>query len=359
MLIQCTKKLLDALKIKPEQAPDEEPLFSWHANLLVINRRKTLVLMNDSSRYLVVFHGLKAKDFKNLNTRIIDTIRETLLADLIKPEIVERFLKHSSEIGYAKTKNRTMVARLNKSCERVWAYSDELNPETIIQTPISKRVNASLVGDGKGDYILPNELMYQELETFAKEPLFSCQAVTFKATLVLEHHKIWRRAILPLSITFRQLHAVLQTLFDWQNYHLHDFYIYDGKKPVVNLVCSEDAFDEPNDVPMIMETDKKLSDYVPKYSELKYTYDFGDDWEHFIEIESISENYPNNYPICLEGEGTAPPEDVGGEGGYDEFLEAMANPEHPEHKSMVEWSQMQLYLDFNLENVNRELKELR
>lgn len=32
-----------------------------------------------------------------------------------------------------------------------------------------------------------------------------------------------------------------------------------------------------------------------------------------------------------------PPEDVGGLGGYFEFLEAVTNPHHEEHESMIEW----------------------
>jgi len=54
MLIRCTKKLLDELKIKPNLELEEEPLFSWHANLLNINHRKTVVLVNDSNRYIIV-----------------------------------------------------------------------------------------------------------------------------------------------------------------------------------------------------------------------------------------------------------------------------------------------------------------
>ncbi|MCD8509707.1 MAG: hypothetical protein LRY73_07405 [Bacillus sp. (in: Bacteria)] len=65
MLIQCTKKMLDELKRKPEEQVEEEaPLTSWHANIITLQRRKTLVLVNDQNRYTVVLHGLKAKDIK-------------------------------------------------------------------------------------------------------------------------------------------------------------------------------------------------------------------------------------------------------------------------------------------------------
>src|SRR5699024_8237482 len=77
MLIQCTKKLLDQLKIKPQAPPEieEEKLFSWHANLLTINRRKAVVLVNDSNRYVIVLYGLLARNFKKLDELIFEAIR--------------------------------------------------------------------------------------------------------------------------------------------------------------------------------------------------------------------------------------------------------------------------------------------
>ncbi len=39
----------------------------------------------------------------------------------------------------------------------------------------------------------------------------------------------------------------------------------------------------------------------------------------------------------MAGERAAPPEDVGGTHGYEEFLGAIGNPTHPEHKNMLAW----------------------
>ncbi len=44
------------------------------------------------------------------------------------------------------------------------------------------------------------------------------------------------------------------------------------------------------------------------------------------------------YPACIAGERSAPPEDVGGAGGYADFLEAIANPDHEEHQATLEWA---------------------
>lgn len=358
MLIQCTKKLLDELGIKPVKDFTEEPLFSWHTNLVRINHRKTVVLVNDSNRYVIVLYGLKKKDFNNINEIIPKAIREMLLDEGIKIKIVEDFMQHSPQIVYTKTKDRSMVARMNKACDVIAFFGGEYKNSTIFQSTVSMKASASLVGDGKNDYFHPNELMYKELEAFANEPVFSCKAVQLKITLELDKHNVWRRIVVPYNITFKNLHDILQVAFDWKEWHLHEFYVYEEEQPVVNLVCNEEAFAYPNDTEMIMEKDVKLSAYIPKYRRLEYNYDFGDFWQHYIEVEEMIEDYPQNYPVCLAWEGNTPPEDVGGDGGYEEFLEAFHDPDHEDHENMVQWSKMQWYRDFDLDFTNGRLKNV-
>jgi hypothetical protein len=44
-----------------------------------------------------------------------------------------------------------------------------------------------------------------------------------------------------------------------------------------------------------------------------YLYDFGDGWEHKVELEKILPREAGvRYPICLGGERVCPPEDCGG-----------------------------------------------
>ncbi|MEH7123005.1 plasmid pRiA4b ORF-3 family protein [Bacillus sp. JJ1773] len=374
MLIQCTKKLLDQLDIKSDIQVKEEPLFSWHAHLITLNRRKTIVLVNDQNRYVVVLHGLKAKDFKNLDKVLLQGIRETFMEEGIKDEVIEKFLFQSKEISYTKTKDRTSVARMNKACENVYFFEELLENDSIFNTRMSMRVSRFLVGDGKNKYIVPNEEMYKNLEEFAGEPIFMTKAVQLKVTLRLEKRNVWRRILVPINSTFNHLHHILQAAFGWRNYHLHEFYVYgnapfeqvlstnhsahhkEGLKPVVNLVSHEEAFAYRTDVEMKLDSDIKLSEYIPAYKRLKYNYDFGDNWQHDIEVEEVIENYDANYPVCLEGGGNTPPEDVGGTYGFEEFLKILADPMHPDHNHMIQWGKMQGYEEFDIKKVNRELK---
>ena len=98
---------------------------------------------------------------------------------------------------------------------------------------------------------------------------------------------------------------------------------------------------------------------------IRYTYDFGDDWVHEIVVEKILDRDPVlDYPCCTGGRRAAPPDDCGGIWGYDELVEVLADPDHPEHKERLEW----LGLDdasqfdpaaFDLDEVNRALAKLR
>jgi hypothetical protein len=61
---------------------------------------------------------------------------------------------------------------------------------------------------------------------------------------------------------------------------------------------------------------------------IEYEYDFGDGWRHEVAFEGRPTAEPGRrYPLCLEGEGTCPPEDVGGVWGYAEYLQAHRRPE--------------------------------
>jgi hypothetical protein len=102
----------------------------------------------------------------------------------------------------------------------------------------------------------------------------------------------------------------------------------------------------------------KLSEYIPACKRIKYNYDFGDNWEHYIEVERMIDDYDVNYPVCLDGEGNTPPEDVGGKHGYEEFLEVISDERHPEHRGTVIWGEGQGYKDFDIEMVNRRLSHL-
>jgi hypothetical protein len=158
----------------------------------------------------------------------------------------------------------------------------------------------------------------------------------FKITLLGTKPPIWRR-IQVKDGTLDKLHEHIQTAMGWTNSHLHQFEI-DGER----FGDPELLDDGYSDSDCIDSTVAKISEVVPEDGgrfRFLYEYDFGDGWAHEILFEGCVRAEPKGrYPLCVEGARACPPEDVGGVGGYDEFLEALADPEHEQHESLLHWS---------------------
>jgi pRiA4b ORF-3-like protein/uncharacterized protein DUF1841 len=140
---------------------------------------------------------------------------------------------------------------------------------------------------------------------------------------------IWRRLSLPGDMTLDVLHRVIQVTFGWEDCHLHEFEAKGRRYADITYQPVEGASDE---------REATLAALAPrKGSRLRYTYDFGDDWVHDIVVEATEPAEDEPRVVCLAAERAGPPEDSGGIWGYLHRLEAVADPEHPEHEDSLEW----------------------
>jgi Plasmid pRiA4b ORF-3-like protein len=157
----------------------------------------------------------------------------------------------------------------------------------------------------------------------------------FKITLKDIEPPIWRR-VQTRDCTLDRLHGHIQLAMGWTNSHLHDFDIAGQKYGDRDLL--EETFSEDN---YESSLDTKISEILPKsgkHFRFDYSYDWGDGWMHEVLFEGcLRATRGERYPLCVKGERCCPPEDVGGTGGYEEFLATIADPEHEEHDSMLRW----------------------
>jgi hypothetical protein len=163
---------------------------------------------------------------------------------------------------------------------------------------------------------------------------------------------VLRRVQVPGEITLAGLHEVVQVAMGWTDSHLHEFEV-DGARyglPDPDWDAGE-AADEAR---------VKLFRLLGQGDRMNYVYDFGDGWTHRLTVEKVLAAEPGvAYPRCVSGRCACPPEDVGGPWGYDGFLEAMADPTHPEHEQYREWVGGPFDpAAFDLDEVNEELAGL-
>jgi hypothetical protein len=188
MQIGCTKKLLDYLGQTGVVAnPEIDPLLSWSANLLTLNRRKAIAVVNDASRYGFVLYGLTAKNRKELNTLLLQGVRACLEAEHIAPAIIDRYIVDCGEtIVFSKTANRSLVARLNKFCERVDWFSENMCTEEVLQRKLLIALNDDYITTGK-EYRTPYDLLAAGLSRrYDVADIYHCRAGVFDVMLKLE-----------------------------------------------------------------------------------------------------------------------------------------------------------------------------
>jgi hypothetical protein len=150
---------------------------------------------------------------------------------------------------------------------------------------------------------------------------------------------VWRRIQVPTNYNFWDLHVAIQNSMGWLDYHLHQFSIkrpHAHKFTEIGIPDEEEFFD---DIEILPGWYVDVSSYFTDLGVLaNYKYDFGDGWEHGILLEGLLiKEKGTKYPQCVEGERKCPPEDCGGVPGYFDFLEAVLNPMHEEHKRMIAW----------------------
>ena len=151
-----------------------------------------------------------------------------------------------------------------------------------------------------------------------------------KITLRDTRPPVWRRIQVASSASLADLHLAVQVVMGWSDSHVHVFTDEDFHYGVPDPAYPGALRDE---------TGVRLEKVLKREKErLSYVYDLGDEWEHEVVLEKILPFDPGTrLPICLKGSRACPPDDVGGLPGYAAFLEAIADPSHPEHDERLEW----------------------
>lgn len=171
---------------------------------------------------------------------------------------------------------------------------------------------------------------------------------------------IWRRILLKSDITFEELHNIIQAIFNWEDYHMYQF---DRYKSYTNKEFMQEDMGYGDK--LYDASNFKISDELhSEKDKLKYTYDFGDDWEHEILLEKILQ--PDNkiqYPICTAGKRNGPIEDCGGICGYSDIVYMIENQDFSEAEYFMDDDGQYYYDDFdpayfNKDEINKRLKQV-
>lgn len=159
----------------------------------------------------------------------------------------------------------------------------------------------------------------------------------FRINLLGVSPPVWRTILVPHTYSFWDLHVAIQDATGWEGNHLHVFVLRDPLSREMLEIGVPDFYN-PDD-PILPGWNVKVAQFITLLNpKVVYTYDFGDVWRHSVTLQKVLPREKDvDYPRLVSGKRHCPPEDCGGPPGYKHFPEAISNPNHKNHKEMMEW----------------------
>lgn len=350
-----SKKIQDVLKFRPGTGSDEDnEIFSWTTGWVKAfeNSRAEdmLVFINNATRFTAAYYKAGKREIGKFERIAHVAVKQTLYHSYYNPLAVEKYLEmdpattfstNSSPVRRGWLSNAAMnlgvlvpqsVLRDKKNNVSSFSFSTEFNHMHSFKEPRGKK--------DTGNPTTPFNLMAEKIHDLTGiDPLVN-RVFVFELTQDLHIYKTVRKVIVPSWMKFDDFHILIQFLNKWWNYHLYGFEFYGeaSRFPEINLMPIKDDLTDQEDRRILTEG-RTLDEFFPEYSEMTYKYDYGDGWEINVKLLEVLDDYRGRLPFLIEADGAAPPEDVGGIGGFIEFRNAFLNPSDPEHESVREWAE--------------------
>ncbi len=319
-----------------------KPLPGDHRHRLLISGDELRELKNHTCGMAEAF-GLDRKIENYQGTRPITLYRWDLECLM---DVIDLALKDERDYPDKSTPEYQALKRLGERIHQEYdaVYGHEKIAQLAKVVALAKRLAMSSPAAAPGQK--PAVLKAPSKSSKSKSAVYQ-----LKITLADIKPPVWRRVEVT-DCTLSKLHEIVQIVMGWNGYHLWAFEI------------GGEQYGEDPEGEMDMESSRKLklSQVVRRgVKKFHYVYDFGDHWEHVIQVEKVLEAEPKvKYPRCVKGGRACPPEDCGGAWGYGDFLAAVQNPTHESHEEMLEWVGGGFDPEaFDIEAVNKELATMR
>ncbi len=145
----------------------------------------------------------------------------------------------------------------------------------------------------------------------------------FEVSLRLIKPRIWRRFQITANASFFDLHDAIQDSFRWGRCHLWEFHTPGRDREVIAGIPPEErTWGDEDDAPAARLV--RLTRYFRNArTKCVYWYDFGDDWQHTVELRERVSSGDRFKRRLLAGRRRAPLEDCGGVSGYYQLVESL------------------------------------
>lgn len=119
-LFTALKQVEDSLKAKEECAAN--PLYSWHASYINVERKKILILINDRTFLPIVIDDVNAQRKKELDLLIKERIHTIFRHIGLKEQQISDYFSNAGILEVNAAHNRTVISIMNQQVQRAKWY---------------------------------------------------------------------------------------------------------------------------------------------------------------------------------------------------------------------------------------------
>ncbi|MGB5823662.1 MAG: hypothetical protein WBH44_06275 [Proteocatella sp.] len=142
MQVCCTKKLIAVSGVNVDvDQQEKEKFYVWSANIISLDFRKVLVVVNDCTQFGFVMYGIELEEFEKLEPIIKTGIRRALEEENIEYSLIDKYFENVGDIAFSGTKGPVHVSKLNKVVLKAESYAKFFDKDQIYQSRVSKMIN--------------------------------------------------------------------------------------------------------------------------------------------------------------------------------------------------------------------------
>lgn len=140
---------------------------------------------------------------------------------------------------------------------------------------------------------------------------------------------VWRRLRIKADATFGDFHRAIQHACGWMESHLFAFHGPDGR--AIAGSSFDDGWGDPDPDAEVVS----LAGFFERNDICRYTYDFGDNWEHDIVVRQRIDQAVGYHRRLIDGARAFPPEECGGLYGYEQCVQVATGG--PDEEDLAAW----------------------
>jgi hypothetical protein len=115
--LRCTAKVIKLLGLKPGDLSEikisESLLGNWYVNLFVVDRRKTLLFMNEPTLLSFVIYGVRKNNIRNINKILFRGIEQLLTFEGFAISEINRVFSGYETLEFTRTGSRSVLGNMN------------------------------------------------------------------------------------------------------------------------------------------------------------------------------------------------------------------------------------------------------